>query len=144
MRKVLSTLFIAGAFVLALTSLASGASGARCGTLYKPPCTKPTITVHSLPPACTKPGSTITLPNIKFSSNAGIRKVMVKLGSKVLKSKTFTGRGPTHYTIKGLKVSTKGLKGAHTITISVKDINGRTASRTLRFRVCAVKPVFTG
>jgi hypothetical protein len=144
MRKVLSTLLIAGALVAALTSLASGATGKRCGTLYKPPCTKPTITVHSLPPACTKPGATITLPTIKFSSNAGIHKVTVKLGSKVLKSKTFSGRGPTHYSIKGLKVSTKGLKGSHTITISVRDINGRTASRTLRFNICAVKPVFTG
>lgn len=144
MRKVLSTLLIAGAMLLALTSLASGASGKRCGTLYKPPCTKPTITVHSLPPACKAPGSTITLPNIKFSSNAGIRKVTVKLGSKILKTKTFSGQGPTHYTITGLKVSTKGLKGSHTITISVKDINGKTASRTLRFKVCAIKPVFTG
>ncbi len=144
MRKVLSTLLIASALVIAMTSLASGAAGKRCGTLYKPPCTKPTITVRSLPTACRAPGSTLTLPNIKFSSNAGIRKVTVKLGSKVLKSKSFTGRGPTHYTIKGLKVPLTGLsKGAHSIKIFVKDIGGRTATRTLRFTVCPPPP-FTG
>lgn len=144
MRKVLSTLLIAGAMILAAASLASGASGKRCGTTYTKPCTKPVITTHAIPPSCKAPGKSFTLPTIKFSSNAGIRKIKITLGSKVLKSKTFSGRGPTHYTVKGLKVSTKGLKGSHTIKVFIKDVNGRTASRTLRFHVCTVKPVFTG
>jgi hypothetical protein len=142
MRKVLVTLFLAAVFFAGLSTLASGAT-VRCkGPLY---CTtKPVITVHSLPTACRAPGSTFTLPTIKFSSNAGIRRVTVKLGSKVLKSKTFTGLGPLSYKIKGLKVKTAGLKkGAHTITIFVKDRFGKTRTRTLRFTVCS-PPQFTG
>lgn len=143
MRKVLFTLLIAGALAVGVSSLAIGAQGARCGTLYTPTCTKPHITARP-PVGCRKPAKTFTLATIRFSSNAGIRRVTVKLGSKVLKSKKFSGRGPTHYTIKGLKVSTKGLStGGHTITVTVRDVKGKTVSRTIRFTVCP-PPKFTG
>lgn len=144
MRKVLSTLLIASALVLAAASLASGATAKRCGTLYKPPCTKPTIKVRPIPPACKPPNSTFTLPIIKFHSIAGIRKITVSIGSKFLYKKTFKGRGPTNHTVKGLKVHTKGLKaGGHRVKIFVKDIGGRTATKFLRFTVCP-PPKFTG
>lgn len=143
MRKVLFTLVIAGALALGVSSLAIGAQGARCGTLYTPACTAPTIAVTP-PSGCKKPSSTFTFPAIHVSSNAGIKKVTVKLGSTTLKSKTFSGRGPTHYTIKGLKISTKGLStGGHTLTITVKDVRGKTVKHTVRFTVCP-PPKFTG
>jgi hypothetical protein len=144
MRKVLSTLLIACAVVVAAASLASAAPPKRCGMLYKPRCTKPTITVRSLAAACKKPSSTFTLPTIHFYSIAGIRQIRITLGTMVLKSKKFKGRGPTNYTVKGLKVKTKGLStGGHTIKIFVKDIGGRTRTRDSRFMTCP-PPVFTG
>jgi hypothetical protein len=144
MRKVLSTLLIACALVFAAASLASGATAKRCGTLYKPPCTKPTIKVRPIPPACKPPRSTFTLPIIKFHSIAGIRKITVSIGSTFLYEKTFKGSGPTNYTVKGIKVHTKPLKtGAQKIKIFVKDIGGRTRTKFLRFTVCP-PPRFTG
>lgn len=145
MRKVLSTLLIAGALGMALASVASGAPGVRC--THKSYCSRPTIATRSLPAACRAPGSTIKLPNIRVGGGTeppGIRKITVTLGSKVLFSKSFKKPGPLTYTIKGLKVHTKGLSsGAHKIKIFARDNFGRTATRTLRFSVCKPPP-FTG
>lgn len=143
MRKVLSTLLIAGALVIGLSSLANGAQGPRCGTLYTPTCTRPHITARG-PAGCRAPKKTFQLSPIRFSSNAGIRRITVKLGSKILKSKHFSGRGPTQYTVRHLKVHTTGLaSGGHTITISVTDVKGKTTRDTIRFTVCP-PPKFTG
>ncbi len=145
MRKVLLTLVIACVAVLAVAGLASGATKKHCGTLYTPKCRKPTITVRHIPPQCKKPSSTFTLPTVKIHSIAGIRKIQITVGSTVVYTKSFKGIGPQNWTIKGLKVSAKGLaKGGHSVKIFVKDINGKTASDTLHFTVCAPKPVFTG
>ncbi len=144
MRKVLSTLLIAGALVFAVTSLASGAQGARCGTLYTHKCTKPVITVRKLSSKCRAPSSTFTLPTIKVYAIAGIRRIKITLGSTVLKSKRFKGLGPQSYTIRHLKISTVDLKaGGHTIKVFVKDVKGKTATRRLHFSVCSPPP-FTG
>jgi hypothetical protein len=100
--------------------------------------------VRTLPTACRAPGSTLTLPNIKVTDKSGIKQITIKLGSKVLLSKKFKGRGPLSETIKGLKIHTKGLsKGGHSITIFAKDFFGVTRTRTLRFTVCKPPP-FTG
>lgn len=143
MRKVLSTLVIACAMVVAGASLASAAP-AHCNTLYTPKCTRPTITTRSLPATCRKPGSTFTLPNIRVHAIAGIRKITVGIGSTLLYKKTFKGNGTQNYTVKGVKVHTKGLStGGHTIKIVAKDVDGRTRTRDLRFTVCP-PPKFTG
>lgn len=144
MRKVLSTLLIAGALVVAATSLASGATTKRCGTLYTPRCTKATITTRTLSASCKKPMSTLTLPSIKVHSIAGIRKITVSIGSTVLYTKKFKAPGPQNYTVKHLKVSAGG-KGAHTVKIAVKDNVGNKSTHDVRFTTCAsVSPVFTG
>lgn len=144
MRKVLSTLVIACAMVVATTSLATGATTKHCGTLYTPRCKKPVITTRHLPATCKKPSSTFTLPNIHVYAIAGIRKITVSIGSTVLYKKTFKGTGTQNYTIRHLKVHTRGMStGGHTIKIVAKDVNGRTTTHDLRFTVCP-PPKFTG
>lgn len=143
MRKVLLMLAGVCAMALAATSLASGATTAKCGTLYTPKCTKPTIHERPLPPRCDRT-RTLTLPPIHAHAIAGIKKLEVTLGSKVLYEKTFKGNNTQNYTIKHLKFSTKGVSpGVHTIKEKVTDVNGRTATHTEGFRVCQ-PPKFTG
>lgn len=142
MRKFLSTLLITGVVLAGLAAVASGAGSARCGTLYTSACTIPKIHIRKIH-KCKKASSTFTVPKIRITSNSGIRKVRVKLGSKVLKSKRFRGHGPSTYTITGLKVNTTGLTTGDTITISVRDIRGKTRTSTVRFRICT-EPPFTG
>lgn len=80
-----------------------------------------------------------------FTSNSGIKSITVKEAGRTLKSITFTGQGPTQYSIKGLLVSTAGLKaGGHPVTVKITDVSGRSVSKTLRFSVCVSTPVFTG
>jgi hypothetical protein len=90
-------------------------------------------------------GSRYAVPNITFTSNAGIRRVKVSEGSKTLRTISFAGRGPTQFALKGLGVSTLGLSsGGHQLTVTVTDVRGKSASKTLRFSVCVSTPVFTG
>lgn len=80
-----------------------------------------------------------------FTSNSGIRTIMVQEGGRTIKTVTFKGQGPTQYSINGLKVTSTGLKaGGHPVTVKITDIRGRSASKTLRFSVCVSTPVFTG
>jgi hypothetical protein len=142
MRKVLLTLFLAGALTLGVASASSAAL--RCTHHLYCPNVHPVIKVHTLPAACRAPGSTVRLPNVKVSDNSGIKQITIKLGSKVIFSKKFSGRGPLSYTVSGLKISTKGLsKGGHSIKISATDYFGVTRTSTLRFTVCPPPP-FTG
>lgn len=132
------------AVALAATSLASGATTKHCGTLYTPKCKKPVITTRHLPGRCDAPTKTFTLPAIHDYAIAGLRKVEVTLGSKVLFEKTFKGTGTQSYTIRHLKVHTASLaSGGHTLKIKATDVNGRTTTRTERFTVCP-RPRFTG
>jgi hypothetical protein len=143
MRKVLLSLFLAGVLVLGVVSVSS-AAGQRCLHVQYCPGVHPIIKVHTLPAACRAPGSTFTVPNVKVSDVSGIKQITIKLGSKVLLTKKFKGRGPMNYTVKGLKVHTNGLsRGAHKLTIFVKDYFGVTRTRTLRFSICKPPP-FTG
>jgi hypothetical protein len=145
MRKVIVTVFTAGVLAVVVAGLASGATAARCGTLYTPACTPPTITTVPLTLVCHNAGATINLPTITVKSNSGIKKVSVTLGSKTIHSTTYSGRGPTTVTLSGLKIHTAGLStGVHTITITTTDIRGKKAAHTLKFSICAPVPVFTG
>jgi hypothetical protein len=140
MRKILLSLLLAGALVLGVVS---SASALRCTHRTYCPTVHPVITVRTLPTACHAPGSTFTLPKIKVTDKSGIKQITIKLGSKVLLSKKFKGRGPLSETITGLKIHTKGLSKGHSITIFAKDFFGVTRTRTLRFTVCPPPP-FTG
>jgi hypothetical protein len=145
MRKVLFTFLASGLLVVALSSLANGATAARCGTRYTPACTNPHLTVVPLNLQCHGVGSKFSLSNITASSNSGIRKVVIKVGNKTITSKTYKGNGPTQVTIRGVRVSTAGLGvGIHTITVTTTDIRGHKVTRTLRFTICKPVPIFTG
>lgn len=76
--------------------------------------------------------------NETVTAQAGIGKITIKLDGKTIKTQTSPN-------IK-LTIKPKGLKvGVHTITISVRDKNGKTVTRTIHFRACAPKkPKFTG
>ena len=144
-RKFLLIGIAVAACAAAMSSLAVGATGARCGTRYTKPCTGPIVTVRTPPVVCQKPGSSFALPSATLSSLPGLRKVVVTEGSKVIKTVTFKGRGPQQYSLKGLTLSTSGLHaGVHSVTITVTDVRGKKASRTLHFSVCAIVPPFTG
>jgi hypothetical protein len=145
MRKLLFTLSLAAAIAVVMAGLASGAATSRCGTRYTPRCSGPALSV--VPPSlkCKAPGAKVTVAPIKVSSIAGIRRITIKVDGKTVKTYTFHGTGPQHKTISSFSVSTKGLKaGVHTVTVTTTDVKGKSATQTVRFTVCVVKPVFTG
>jgi hypothetical protein len=90
-------------------------------------------------------GTRYVLPNITFTSNAGIRSIQVREGAKTIKLITFKGSGPTQYALKSLGISTLGLtSGGHMLSVKVTDVRGRSVSKSLPFSICVTKPVFTG
>ena len=172
MRKAISTIVIACAFVAGASGVADAASsnakaagsfakGKKCGTLYTPACVKkhkkhkkpkpkpkPTTApkVTNAPTVgCKSAGPADKLPTITFVSNAGLRKIKVVFEAKTLKVVTFKGKGPGQFKLNGVRVPTKGLKaGAHNVTVAAVDVKGKSVSKTLRFTICQAKPVFTG
>lgn len=149
LRKAISTVVVAVAFVAGASGVATAArshvSTTRCGTKYTPACTKPKIKPKPVSPVCVSAGTRYAVPTITITSNAGIRKIQVTDAPKVIRTITFSGKGPTQFAIKGLGVSTLGLTaGGHLIIVTVTDVKGKSASKTLRFSVCVSTPVFTG
>lgn len=150
LRRAISTLAVACAFLAGASGVANAATShvkpTRCGTKYTPACTKPQITNKTPSPQCATAGTSYKLPNFTFVSNAGLAKVEVVLdGSKVLKTVTFGGQGPTQDALNGLSVPTDGLQaGRHTVVVTATDIAGKSAAKTLNFAICQAKPVFTG
>jgi hypothetical protein len=145
-RKVLPIGIAAVVGAIAMSGVDSGATGKRCGTKYTKPCTIPSVNLRTPPVVCHKPSTSFDLPAATLTSLPGMRKIVVtEDGKKVLKSVSFKGQGPQQYSVSRLKISTAGLKsGVHSITITVTDVRGKKASRTVRFSVCASVPVFTG
>jgi hypothetical protein len=150
LRKAISALVVASAFVAGASGVANAATAhvqpTRCGTKYTPACTKPVITNKTPSPQCAKTGPSYKLPNFTFVSNAGLAKIELVLdGSKVIKVVTFTGQGPTQDSLNGVSVPTTGLAaGEHTVTVTATDIAGKSSSKKLNFAICQAKPVFTG
>jgi len=119
----------------------SAASGALCGTLYKPPCAPPGAVFSSLA-ACTAKAS-VTISNIRLHAIAGIRKATIAVNGHTVKTVTYTNR-PQNKTI-GVTISTRGLKpGLYKVTVKVTDVRGVTRSHTGHFAICKPKPVVTG
>ncbi|HEX3801312.1 MAG TPA: hypothetical protein VHV75_00585 [Solirubrobacteraceae bacterium] len=117
----------------------------RCGGKYLPACTKPKITNKPVSPQCADAGPAFRLPTVTFVSNAGIKTIQVSLASRTIKLITFSGQGKTQYSLKGVSVPTTGLlAGGHSVSVKVTDITNKSASKTLRFSICQMKPVFTG
>jgi ribosomal protein L28 len=115
-------------------------STTRCGNKYTPACIKPTIKTKAST-KCVSPGSSFTVPSIRFTSNAGIREIRIREGSKTLKTIKFKGSGPTQYTLKGLAVSTLRLAaGGHPLSVKITDIKGRSTTKTLSLTVCSTTP----
>jgi hypothetical protein len=114
----------------------------KCGTLYKPPCRKPTIVVQSRV-ACVKTGTILRFP-ITVRGNAGLRTVTVKLGSRTIRVVRFKNR-PTRRSFV-VAVNTRGSKpGIFTLTVRVTDVRGKSVTRRAHFLICKPKPpIFTG
>lgn len=126
--------------VAAQTHARPHVSTTRCGNKYTPACIKPTIKTKAST-KCVSPGNNFTLPSVRFTSNAGIRTIQIREGSKVLKTIKFSGRGPTQYTLKGLEVSTLRLDaGGHPLTVKITDVKGRSSTKSLSFSVCSTTP----
>jgi hypothetical protein len=150
---LISTVTVAFALIAGTAGVADAAKSSaerhvlttRCGTTYTPACTKPKISNKSPDPLCVDTGIAYKLPTISFKSNAGLKKIKILLGTKVIKTVTFTGQGPVTYQIKRLPVPTVDLvAGAHAISVQVTDLSGKTVKKTLNFSVCKATPAFTG
>jgi hypothetical protein len=119
-------------------------STTRCGNKYTPACTAPHISHSPISGKCVSGGSTYTLPNLRFTSNAGIRKIQIREGSRTLKVIKFKGQGPTQYTLKSLAITTLRLAaGGHPITVKITDVKGRSVSKSISFSVCEATPKIT-
>jgi hypothetical protein len=149
LRKAISTLAVACAFVAGASGIAAAAQThvkpTRCGGKYRPACTTPKITNKPVSPQCVDAGPAYKLPTVTFISNAGIKKIQVSLVPRTIKLITFSGQGKTQYSLTGLRIPTTGLlAGGHTVSVKVTDLTNKSASKTLRFSICQTKPVFTG
>jgi hypothetical protein len=133
--------------LLALTvGVASGSSGvagrealATCGTLYTPPCRPPlrppiSITISSPTTSCSHRGTILRFP-ITVYARAGLRRVTVFLGKKLIKTITYKGKPRTkHFSV---TISTRGLKpGKYALTVKVRNVKGKTTSKRAQFKVC--------
>jgi len=150
---LISTVTVAFALIAGTAGVADAAKSSaaprvhttRCDTTYTPACTKPRIKNRSPDPLCVDTGIKYKLPTISFTSNAGLKKIKVLLGKKVIKTVTFKGQGKQTYSIKQLGVPTTDLlSGVHAVSVEVTDIRGKTVHKTLNFSVCKATPAFTG
>ena len=161
MRKLIVMLCLAAALMVGVASGAQAAGQkahrhARCAASvkvhknqYLPMCTNPRINFKTPSAQCVKGLLPYKLPELTFVSNAGIRSIRLELiPPHLLKLVTFSGEGKTQYRLKGFTLNLHGLKaGVHHIKVQVKDVRGKTVTKTLRFTVCTVHtatPVFTG
>jgi hypothetical protein len=149
LRKAISTLVVACAFIAGASGVADAArtsvSSKRCGHTYTPSCSKPHIANKSPNPECVDTGTSYKLPTISFTSNAGLKRIKILLGSKTIRTVSFKGNGPTRYSLKNLPVPTVDLlSGAHEVSVTVTDVRKKTVHKTLHFSVCQAKPEFTG
>jgi hypothetical protein len=135
---------VAASAGLATSSVArvhAHAAAPLCGTLYTPPCRPPSGTVISIP-SCRNTGAILHFP-ITASANAGLKKVVVMMGTTTVGTFKFKGR-PTHKSV-SQTINTHGLKpGLYTLKVQVMDVRGKTATRFAHFTICKPTPVFTG
>jgi hypothetical protein len=137
------------ALLLALTvGVASGSPGVAghtalpsCGTLYTPPCPPPSlrlrrfsITISSPTTSCAHAGKLLRFA-ITVHARAGLRRVTVFLGKKRIKTIKYKGKPKTkHFSV---TITTRGLRrGVYTLTVKVRDVRGKTASKRAHFSVC--------
>jgi hypothetical protein len=134
------------AVTIGAVGVASGAGTVKCGGLYQPSCTPPTIST-TISAKCHKLGSTVRLPSIVIKSNAGLKTITITLKGRKKAIKVYKHlNSATSKTIGGITISTKGLKpGSHAIVITVTDATGKTVSKTVHIAICVPKPPpFTG
>ena len=108
--------------------------------------TNRTVSSDQISAKCKSAGTTVAIPTIRVTANAGIKTILVALtDTKTLKKFSFTKPGPLTKNISGLKINTKGLEpGVFTIKITVTDQRGAHKSTIRRFAICKPAPVFTG
>jgi hypothetical protein len=108
--------------------------------------TNRTVRSDQISAKCKIAGTTVAIPTIRVTANAGIKTILVALtNTKTLKKFSFTKPGPQTKNISGLKINTKGLQpGVFTIKVTVTDQRGAHKSTIRRFAICKPLPVFTG
>src|ERR1022692_923591 len=97
MRKVLYMLAVAAALAVGSAAIATAAQGARCGTLYTPVCTPPTLKAP-ISTKCKNAGTPVAI-TITSSSTAGIRSIKVVYHGKTIGKFKGSGLGPTKKTL---------------------------------------------
>jgi hypothetical protein len=157
MRRVILTFLSVAVLAAVLGSSASAATFPGCGKNHPPTaifefrCTKPVIHVRANP-ACQAPGA-YTLPPIHIKANGGLRKVVIKLGGKTVKTFHYDRkgqhgslRGPRFKTIRNVTIKSHALKhGRHTVSVTVYDWKGKHAHTSFPIAICKPPPPpFTG
>lgn len=141
-----ATIFATAALVAAIAAPVGHAQLPTCapGTTNTQYCQigPPVISAKALAAACHAAGAQVHVPSATITSVAGLRTVTVTLdGKRIKRVKTSSKK----FTLKGITVSTRGLKaGLHTIVVTAVDGGGRTSRRVLHFAICKPKPKFTG
>jgi hypothetical protein len=150
MRRVILTVLGVGALV-ALPVSSATAGGQRdhvahgavpgCGpvhirTPHAYPCTPPKIKVR-VSPSCQKPGNTYTIPLIHIKANGGVRKIIIRVDGKVVKTLTYhrkgqvgSLRGPRFVTLRNFKIHSRKFEhaGRFKLTVTVIDWKGHKAT----------------
>src|SRR5579864_1062465 len=132
------------AITIGAVSVASGAGTVKCGGLYQPTCTAPTIAAK-ITTRCHQAGARVAVPRITIKSTAGLKSITVLFGGSTVK-KYKNLNSASAKTLSGLSVSTTGLKpGAYKLMVKVTDTRGVTSTKTERVAICtATPPPFTG
>jgi hypothetical protein len=145
-RSLGATLFAAGALAAAVAAPAGHAQLPICppGTTSLLYCQvgPPVLSTHALAAACRAKGAVVRVPSTAITSVAGLRTVTVTLdGKRIKRIKTSS----TSFTLKGIRIPTRGLKaGLHAIVITAIDSGGRTSKHVFHFAICKPTPKFTG
>ena len=132
------------AITVGAVSVASGANNVKCGGLYQPTCSAPTIAAK-ITTRCHQAGTRVAVPSIAIKSTAGLKSITVLFGGSTIKKYKHLNAS-TAKTLRGLSVSTTGLSpGAHKLTVKVVDTRGVKSTKTVRIAICtATAPPFTG
>jgi hypothetical protein len=131
---------------------ASAAALPGCGPLryHEFRCSAPVLTVKA-DPGCQAPNGRYLLPPIHIRANGGLRKVVIKLKGRTVRTLHYhhagavpSERGPRFKTIKGVKIR-KLKHGRYRVYVQATDYLGKKSHTTFPIAVCKPPPPpFTG
>jgi hypothetical protein len=93
---------------------------------------------------CAQPGKILHFP-VTIHAPAGLRKIVVFLGSKRIRRITFRGGNPPTRKRIVVTIRTRGFKpGLYRLRLVETDAKRRTVTERAHFSICKPIPIFTG